>query len=167
MKAQITPVIKNQIIALWSLPAADGRRRLTQQEIADRLGVSRKSVVRVIREFKAAATTVQQQDIEEYRRVLAARLPIQDRAARLVELILQNKQLKVALDALIRFDHLQGLHTEVELRDKDAHAPQPAPLFTLPPGTQMVMTRVEMTTPRDTTSSGDTASTIDAEAVDG
>jgi len=64
MKAQITPVIKSQIIALWSLPAADGRRRLTQQEIADRLGVSRKSVVRVIREFRTAVTTVQQQDIE-------------------------------------------------------------------------------------------------------
>ena len=165
MKAQITPVIKSQIIALWSLPAADGRRRLTQQEIADRLGVSRKSVVRVIREFKAAVTTVQGEDIEEYRRALAARLPIHDRAQRLVDLVMQDKQLKVALDALIRADHLLGLHTAVELR-QDAHKPEPAPLFTLPPGTNVVMTRVEMTTPRDTTSSsggGDTAATIEVE----
>ena len=167
MRTQLSPTVKNQIIALWTLPASQGLKRLSQQEIADKLGVSRASVTRTIREFRKAVTEVKGESMEEYRRVLAARLPLEDRANRLVQLILQDKQLKVALDALIRFDQLQGLHTEVELRDKDAHAPQPAPLFTLPPGTNVVMTRVEMTTPRDTTSSGDQPKVIDGEVVTG
>ena len=61
-------------------------------------------------------------------------LPLRERAARYVELARQNDQKKVALDALLRIDHIHGLMTKQEsLRyRKQEDDKKSLPIFVLP-----------------------------------
>jgi AraC-like DNA-binding protein len=150
--------LRLQVVKLLGNPA------LTWDDITQIVKCSRSTVARIAKEV-SELTGGEEEEIKAYRRSLAKRMPVEDRAERLVALAKQDEQKKVSLEALRRIDHLQGIITPVELRDRDAHRPDPAPLFMLPPGTRMVMTRVQVETPTDTLSNVEQPKAIEATVV--
>lgn len=104
---------------------------ISQREIAEALSVSTKTVQRAMNAHSEAI----ERRREEYRRQLAEKSPIEDRANRLVELIKQKEQPMVALKALMYGDQIEGIGPE---RESGAETQQ-QPLFALPPGTVMAV----------------------------
>jgi len=123
---------------------------LTQQQIAEMVGVSRQTVARAAKQLKLELGS-DQKGLEAYKRAIAAKVPIEARVDRLSELINQNKDMKTALQALTRADHLLGIVTEAERPPRYQEPPAQQPAFVLPAGSQVSML---ISTPPTTTDSG-------------
>lgn len=127
--------IERQILAI----RADPLNRMTQQEIAELLGISRRTVNRVVKKAKPDLQEITEK-LGEYQRQIASSVSIQTRVARLKALVEQDAEKMVALKAIQRIDELDGIVTE---REKGRYAEPPreaTPMFMLPPGATVTVT---------------------------
>ena len=110
-----------------------GKPELSTSEIAKIVGCSQ-NIVRSVAKGVKKGELLHRETIEEYHKELLNLMPLRERAARYVELARQNDQKKVALDALLRIDHIHGLMTKQErLRyRKQEDDKKSLPIFVLP-----------------------------------
>ena len=125
--AKRRPALQTQITSLL----ASTEPTLSYGQIAEIVGCSSKTVQRVATAIKPDVEAVEEK-LQEYRTLMREALPLADRVKRLKQLVNQDDQLMVALKALEKVDRLDGLDNP-----KEENAPQPAPLFALPPGTRL------------------------------
>lgn len=108
------------------------------QQIADQLGVNRKSIQRYTQESQPTAEVIESA-LSTLNAEIAPLLSVQQRAQKYAKLALHAKNEAVALATLQRVDDLAGIVTQKELvrtrRDEDPRAPQA--LFMLPAGSQV------------------------------
>jgi hypothetical protein len=115
-----------------------GDPTLKHVDIAEIAGCSTKKVQRVAKKLREE--TADLDEIEAYKEYIRRQMPTEDRAKRLVELATQDRQLKVALDAIVRMDSMQGLLTEREkLQFRQEPEKETGPLFYFPPGSQPII----------------------------
>lgn len=110
-----------------------GKPELSTSEIAKIVGCSQ-NIVRSVAKGVKKGELLHRETIEEYHKELLNLMPLKERAERYVELAKQNDQKKVALDALLRIDHIHGLLTKQErLRYKRQDGDKKGlPIFVLP-----------------------------------
>ena len=131
---------------------------LKNGEIAQELGVNRKTIQRDLDESKAATEIIDSQ-LTQLNAAIAAILPMEQRAGKYVDLATNAKNEAVSLGALQRIDDLAGIVTQKELvRTRRDEAQQPQAMFMLPPGAQIA---VSVTT----TCSNPTPKTVSDSAV--
>ena len=110
-----------------------GKPELSTADISKIAGCSQDKVRQIKRDIKKGEI-LHRETIEEYHKELLNLMPLKERAERYVELARQNDQKKVALDALLRIDHIHGLMTKQErLRYKRQDGDKKSlPIFVLP-----------------------------------
>ena len=124
---------------------------LTQTEIAQKLGVSRSSIVRDLEQLRPAQKAVNDR-LSELQSEITAILPVKERAVKYAQLAKSAKNEAVSLGALQRIDDLDGIVTEKErIRAKRDEQPANQPMFVFQAGAKIDFggVRIDTTTSRE------------------
>lgn len=126
----LNPQLLSKISALYLA------NNISKAKIAKKLNCSTTTVTKYTRYLDAQSKEIT--GLSEYQKELAKHLPIGERVEKLAELVRQDKQLKVSLDALLRADQISGILTEHDRLHYRAHGDEQghAPVFYFPPGSQ-------------------------------
>lgn len=138
--------IQKQIIALSLNPAVK-----TNKQIAEVIGVAPDTVSRVLRANRGTIEELNRK-LDQYDSILTEGLSIRERAALYIRIATENvtEYPMACLKSLERMDDLQGIVTE---RDKmrvkvlPSEGPQLVPMFMLPAGSHVKVTRSEVMIP--------------------
>lgn len=110
---------------------------MTQEQIAQQMGVSRQSITRDLREIAPAKEAVVSK-LASLVDEISVLLPSKRRAEEYASLATSAKNEAVRLGTLQRIDDLDGIVTEKELvRSKRNDPPAPTAMFMLPAGTSI------------------------------
>lgn len=133
----ITDVIRNRVIALWVNP----NNQLTIRQIAQTAGISRCAVKRIISKFKPAIQELAEEERGQFKRALREVMPVKACVEALGDVMTQDRDQKSRIEAIRYRNHLMGVHTEVELRQREALVPEVSRIV-MPPGTSVRLRRV-------------------------
>ncbi len=141
--SQVASRIEKQILAL---SASDPS--LSQSQLAKMVNRSTKTIQRVMKANKATIEEIDTK-LRTLNNEIASVVSMKQRAVKYADLAINAKNEAVSLGALARIDDLDGIVTDKErLRSQGVEHSAPAPMFSLPPGTQVNVT-VMATTGRE------------------
>jgi transcriptional regulator with XRE-family HTH domain len=122
---------------------------LTQEQVAQEMGVSRQSITRDLREI-APAKAEMESNLARLNTAIDRILSVDQKAEKYVALATSAKNEAVSLGALQRIDDLAGIVTEKELvRSKRNEPAAPQAMFMLPPGTSISFSATAVIEKRD------------------
>lgn len=152
--------IKNRDAQIIAMVAAG----VKVHEIADALGVNRKTVQRALNRERDTVTSIDKK-LAEVQRQLKNQMPIRERVEGLVRVARESEMDFARLHSIKYLNELDGIHPQLE-REKlkrDREQPQTQPMFMLPVGSQVNVT-INQTIPADSVSAAVSREVIDVKA---